>query len=302
MADDGDIAAAAAASDAGNARPFATKYKRTLDSDEEDDEQVLRKYGVLHPDAIQGQEDDDVRSHVEARVTPFNLKDEQEEGYFDADGMFIFHKREQVSDNWLDNIDWVAVEDRPPAASVDVTATDAEPAPVFDLHTCYRDMLSFLHPGESVQQAIRRLGRASSSKSGKRKESAVADSEKQHMLRLISLADQLIGSGDMDAYERTYEQLSFRLGSAGVDANKCLDMFDKEEACQREEAEARPDDVSWQLRWSDSDDAPVHGPFSNQQMMQWREAGYFAAPAFVRQVGRQGSFHSVQRVDFDLYS
>lgn len=295
-------------------QPFAKKFKHTLDSDEEDDEQVREKYDVLEAERIEGEEDGDVRHEDEIRITPFNMKEELEEGHFDREGMFIFDKEgEEVKDHWLENIDWVKVQERPVVADPD---SDQHQAPQLDVYECYRNILSFLTPGESVQQAIRRLGQRSSTgnRSGRRVEQigvekieAARDSgaetdgheAKQQMLTLITHADQLISSGDMDAYERTYEQLTFRLNTA--EKRSTRDMFAEEENEVRKEP--APDSVHWQLKWSESEDAEVHGPFTNDQMIQWRDAGYFANQAFVRQTNKpDASFHSVKRIDFDLYS
>jgi CD2 antigen cytoplasmic tail-binding protein 2 len=38
------------------------------------------------------------------------MKEEMEEGHFDADGMYHWNKESNVRDNWLENIDWVKVE------------------------------------------------------------------------------------------------------------------------------------------------------------------------------------------------
>lgn len=43
------------------------------------------------------------------QLTPFNMKEELEEGHFDADGHFQWDKNNDIKDNWLDNLDWVKV-------------------------------------------------------------------------------------------------------------------------------------------------------------------------------------------------
>lgn len=40
-------------------------------------------------------------------ITPFNLKEEMEEGHFDSEGNYFIKKEKDIRDNWLDNIDWV---------------------------------------------------------------------------------------------------------------------------------------------------------------------------------------------------
>lgn len=43
------------------------------------------------------------------QVTPFNMREELEEGHFDADGHFQWNKDNEIKDNWLDNLDWMKV-------------------------------------------------------------------------------------------------------------------------------------------------------------------------------------------------
>lgn len=61
--------------------------------------------------------------------------------------------------------------------------------------------------------------------------------------------------------------------------------------------------VTWELRWEDKEGAEIHGPFSNEKMVQWQESGYFAKGAYVRKATEQGtSWYSTRRIDFDLYT
>ena len=39
-----------------------------------------------------GQEDETIDSYEGIKITPFNMKEELEEGHFDKDGMYIFDK------------------------------------------------------------------------------------------------------------------------------------------------------------------------------------------------------------------
>ena len=289
------------------------KTQHTLDSDEEDEEDVGEKYNVLDPNDFEGEEDGDLRDEGEIHITPFNMKEELEEVHFDRDGMYIFDKKEEGEerDHWLENIDWVKVEERPErleTSSKPVIQSDAH----FDKNQCYRSILPLLEAGETVQKAIRRLGQVSKRKEkGKRDHQELSESEKdskQKMLSLISFVDQLISFGDMDAYDMTYEQLQFRINKQ-QESSQSVDIFAEEEKSGTEKtaSNSEPADqeetVYWFLRWSDEEDAETHGPFSNHQMIQWRDAGYFSAPAFVKQKGKESSaFHAVARIDFDLYA
>ena len=42
---------------------------------------------------------------MKIKITPFNLKEEQQEGSFSKDGNFVWNKKDEVKDAWLDNVD-----------------------------------------------------------------------------------------------------------------------------------------------------------------------------------------------------
>jgi hypothetical protein len=69
--------------------------KHSLDSDEEieDNEVDAEK---LDDDDIEGQEEITIEKEGEVKITPFNLKEEQEEGHFAKDGNFVWKKEEDV--------------------------------------------------------------------------------------------------------------------------------------------------------------------------------------------------------------
>lgn len=54
-----------------------------------------------------GQESATIDYDEGVRITPFNLDEEMQEGYFDSEGNYFVNKEEDIRDNWLDNIDWV---------------------------------------------------------------------------------------------------------------------------------------------------------------------------------------------------
>ena len=58
-----------------------------------------------------GQEGDTLQFDGETKITPFNMNEEMEEGYFDGNGMYIWNKEDaaQIKDAWLDSVDWVKV-------------------------------------------------------------------------------------------------------------------------------------------------------------------------------------------------
>lgn len=61
------------------------------------------------------------------------------------------------------------------------------------------------------------------------------------------------------------------------------------------------ENVTWDLKWSQDENAEVHGPHTSQQMHAWAKEGYFKKDAWVRRTGQQNQFYSAARVDFELY-
>ena len=62
------------------------------------------------------------------------------------------------------------------------------------------------------------------------------------------------------------------------------------------------DEVSWEFKWKQEDDAELHGPFNSHQMLQWADDGYFENGVYVRKCGASTSeFYSSTRIDFGLY-
>ncbi|XP_055957698.1 CD2 antigen cytoplasmic tail-binding protein 2 [Patella vulgata] len=226
------------------------KGKHSLDSDEEDDE--VDKYDVLKEDDIEGQEEATIDFDEGVQITPFNMREEMEEGHFDKNGTYIFDKKDQIQDSWMDNIDWVRVKEREKNSKRKMDEdSDEDDAPLDKKHI-YTEMLKILEPGEMVTKALRRLGgnkgkfqtasQRWKAKKLKGNKSATNESEadagnKEKLLELTSLADRLISDGDMEAYELTFEKINYLLKHKNpkekvkfeipqdADSDDALDMF-----------------------------------------------------------------------------
>lgn len=61
-------------------------------------------------------------------------------------------------------------------------------------------------------------------------------------------------------------------------------------------------EVMWEYRWEDKDDAETHGPYSSSEMLKWSDDGYFKSGVFCRKAGTESHFYSSRRIDFDLYT
>lgn len=100
-------------------RTIDKKYKNTLESDEEDDEVEAEKRNRLKVLNLKHREKKTIIMDGGIEVTPFNMRDEMEDGHFDRTGNFIFDKPEQKrkrlgpgtddddseEDAWADSVD-----------------------------------------------------------------------------------------------------------------------------------------------------------------------------------------------------
>ena len=67
-----------------------------MDSDEEDNEESSTKYDVMTEDDVEGQEEETVDYDDGEKITPFNMKEEMEEGHFDKQGNYFFKKDAEI--------------------------------------------------------------------------------------------------------------------------------------------------------------------------------------------------------------
>ncbi|OWF45363.1 CD2 antigen cytoplasmic tail-binding protein 2-like [Mizuhopecten yessoensis] len=233
------------------------KGKHSLDSDEEDED--TEKYDVMPEDEIEGQEDSTIERDGEIQITPFNMKDELEEGHFDKEGTYIYDKKNEIRDTWMDNIDWVRVKEIPKSKT---DSDDDSEEEQINEESILKEMLNYVKPGETITKAIRRLGvkggkfqTASQRWKAKKLKLEVNDEnsakDKENMLKLTGLADQLMSAGNMEVYEMTYEKISYELKKfedtkpkpvsipEGMDDDDALDMF--AESLDKEVAENDPE-------------------------------------------------------------
>ncbi len=89
--------------------------KHSIDSDEEEEYERTKQVEKMTEEDFEGIEDRTIDRDGEIQITPFNLKEEEEEGHFGKDGNFIWKKKggeDEATDNWLENIDWGKVREK----------------------------------------------------------------------------------------------------------------------------------------------------------------------------------------------
>ncbi|XP_069768981.1 CD2 antigen cytoplasmic tail-binding protein 2 isoform X2 [Narcine bancroftii] len=257
------------------------KGKHSLDSDEEDESEDVDKYDILAAEDIEGQESATIDYDQGIQITPFNLEEEMEEGHFDSEGNYFLKKEAEIRDNWLDNIDWVRIKERPTQRKKIPQMVEG-PA---DVRTLLRGMVELMRPGETVAGALRRLGGLGRGPQAKRRRRSKEEEEglgdRASLDTLTELADQMVGRGDFEIYQQTYEGLGYRLrkgeGRGGrLDGTApSIDMFAEQDEEGQQEIGSGADEgpcpvelpeVMWEYKWENKDDAEIYGPFSSMQM------------------------------------
>lgn len=264
----------------------------------------------------------------EVKLTPFNMKEELEEGRFDKDGHYLFNKNKDATDNWLDNIDWVRVktETDQPTTKENKTLGDSDSEDSqdgssqqasgggrrFDEVAKYKEMLTMMQPKETVKRALQRLGvRISSAERWKRKKMGIVDDSSEKVTKLTELANEILtNSGNMNVYEESYETIERKIKtSSGMSTAAEFDMFgDEVQPAEKMEGTEEPeepieDTLMWEFKWAQDDgDDKIFGPYNTEQMQNWVVDGYFKDGVFVRKCGaKEPKFYTSNRIDFELY-
>ena len=154
----------------------------------------------------------------ETEFEPFNLERERREGYFDDDGNYVRNESdaEDEKDAWLDD---VHADARLSTAGEKLAVrkdsdNEGEETTDADVANIKRELCAYLEPGETVLDALKRLGGASagrgngatkSSTSSRKTESSMDAQSKIAFEKVTELSSALMGSGEYDVYDSRKE-------------------------------------------------------------------------------------------------
>ncbi|KAA0190911.1 hypothetical protein HAZT_HAZT005305 [Hyalella azteca] len=178
----------------------------------------------------------------------------------------------------------------------------------------YKQLMLHLKPEETVQKALKRLGggkKLTSAQKWKLKKQQKQNSEPESsgnmeaMLQLTELVNKIVELGNMDVYQETYEMISVKVKRA-ENNEPALDMFaEVSEAAKQGEAAlggSALEEVRWQLRWENKDEAELEGPYTASELVKWQESGKLSKGAYVRKMGSSDTaWYHTNRIDFELY-
>ena len=239
------------------------------------------------------------------KLDAFNMKNEQEEGRFDAQGNFVRRAADPdaVHDSWLEG---VSKKDMKKAKEAeDKRDEERRQKRKEDDAVLTSDILKTLIPnlerGETVLEALARFGRGKEKKKSrwqsknKRKGEDAMDVDQEKALEdpaetrrreavetITGAADQLLTRGQTEIYDAEREVLMRQYRRETGD--------DWVDAPRDEEREDGADGVrevkQWEYRWSDGrDGGQINGPYDGNMMVAWNDAGYFGEGVEFRETG-----------------
>ncbi|KAK9096867.1 hypothetical protein Sjap_022364 [Stephania japonica] len=130
------------------------------------------------------------------QIEPFNLDQEREEGYFDAEGNFVEYVSEkEIKDAWLDNLE---IDPSLAKRNSDGVKTEEEIEDLSsdDIGKIKRRIANALEPAETVLQALKRLKGTS-----KDKKDRMSEETKLTFDQLTEDAMKLMDNGEYNVYE-----------------------------------------------------------------------------------------------------
>jgi CD2 antigen cytoplasmic tail-binding protein 2 len=230
-------------------------------------------------------------------LSSFNMREEMEEGKFTEDGSYIrTFDPNVVHDRWMDGISEKDIKlARRRKRELEKKLKEKSLAEEEELKeggrsAMERDLLPFLKKGETVLEALQRIG----SRSKKslyvtpinhfrisftfrcRKAKSDRSNIPSDVETITHLASSLLSLGDSDIYNKTYEELLRSVRSSGV-------------VDQRWEPPSA--DIKYQYKWSSPEAGQsdeIFGPFSEEEIKSWYNALYFGPSGEKIKIRRPG--------------
>jgi CD2 antigen cytoplasmic tail-binding protein 2 len=248
-------------------------------------------------DSDEPEDDDDAERRKKAgmgyELTSFNMKAEMEEGKFDQDGTFVrSFDPHAIHDKWMDGLDDKDIKKaRKSKMAVEEKAKERAAAQEEEerrgKEELMKELLGYLVRGESTLEALQRLGKQAKKKKGgsdKKKGKGVdKDQPPTAIERVTALASSLMSLGVTDIYDETYESILRTVRRAGIVPEDWTPPI----------LNPSPDSKIYEYRWDpvrspEADVSQTFGPYSENELIQWRNALYFGGSGEKIQLRRVG--------------
>ncbi|ETW85837.1 hypothetical protein HETIRDRAFT_309595 [Heterobasidion irregulare TC 32-1] len=229
-----------------------------------------------------GEEDEDdaerrKKAGMGFELSSFNMREEMEEGKFSADGTYVrTFDPHALHDRWMEGLDEREIKQarrrkrqQEKLQKEMMKAEERELEEMGGKEAVEREMVGMLKKGETVLEALQRLGTQARKGSDKKSlDSMDEDKSKAPKVpsdidHLTHLASTLLSLGDTDIYSKTYEELVRSVRSAG----KVGPTWVPPSA-----------DVQYEYKWDVPEpNGETFGPFSEDDMQAWFKASYFGS-------------------------
>jgi len=220
-------------------------------------------------------------------VVPFNLKAENDEGYFNAQGDYTRRAPSAEDDSWLASLDEDAkgrsaeqvIADTAAAAAASAQRAAAKQGGAaagegggMHAYTALAWIAQFMSENDdTVSDAIRRVAKLA--KTGG--EGGDAQAWASVSQALSQATDSLLQQGAFDIYSFDQEQVQAKLLQAG---ELYAQSTGGGQAAGAGGGSLDSDSLTWKYKWNTGDeqrDSAVYGPYSSQQMYAWVAAKHF---------------------------
>lgn len=204
-------------------------------------------------------------------LSSFNMREEMEEGKFTEDGSYVkSFDPHGVHDRWMEGLDDREIKlarrrkrEQEKKQREKMEAEERELEQSGGKNTLEMQLLPLLKKGETVLDALQRLGRRK--KSTHSAKGAISDAKPQDaptdIERITHLASTLMSLGDTDIYSKSYEELV-----RGVRSSGSLDPS----------WEPPSADVKYEYKWDiPGSGSDTFGPFGEEELKAWYKASYF---------------------------
>ncbi|KAL8773878.1 MAG: hypothetical protein Q9209_001308 [Squamulea sp. 1 TL-2023] len=246
------------------------------------------------------------------KLDAFNMKLEQEEGAFDAQGNYVRKVADPnaVHDSWLEGVSKKDMKKAREAADKRdeerrQRVIEADSVVTSDI---LKTLITFLEKGETVLEALARLGRGKQKKkprwqhksknkfnsedamevdAEKPPEDPAETMRKKAVESITDAADRLLTRGQAEVYDTEREMLirqySRETGEDWVEPIREEDHPDGEDTLGETK--------QWEYRWIDGrDGGKINGPYGGAMMTSWNDAGYFGEGVEFRRADMKGEW------------
>ncbi|TFK76278.1 hypothetical protein BDN72DRAFT_808618 [Pluteus cervinus] len=211
-------------------------------------------------------------------LSSFNMREEMEEGKFTEDGSYVRTVDPHgVHDKWMDGVSEREMKQarkrkrqQEKIQQAKIAAEEKEFQESGGKTAVERKVLAMLKKGETVLEALQRLGSQEKKKQKGQKKAKSATAGGMQLDKaakpptdieeLTSLASTLMSLGDPDIYSKTYEEIVRAVRASG----------DVDQSWEPPSA-----DVKYEYKWAAGTNTDVFGPFSEEEMKTWYKAAYF---------------------------